>query len=497
MSCSYDAAAHTVTAVSDTATGSFLRVGLGGELLADGAQCLSPANVAATTLNTDTVLIGATGDTAAVGIDLSGGPFTPGFTDEPGSASDEIELVLDLPGDSLPAVLGTAGEDWFVVGAGGINMNAAEPDDEADVNVGPGTPTVTLGGAGANDRLSSAGGEGTGGSYAGATLHSGGDGNDRLIGGSARDVMFGGPEFDILAGGGGDDALDGGADEDWADYETAPAGVVATLPGGTAPGADGYGTTDTYVSIERLRGSAFDDVLTGDDLANVVFAGDGNDLLSGGGGNDSIRGWRGNDVVDGGPGDDGLSGDPGDDTLTSGDDDDELADGAGRDKVEGQSGDDRLIASGWDPDFGFTLGPSGTDYLSGGSGIDTVTYLFRPAGLRISLDGVANDGEPGENDQVGPAGDVENVEGGEGADLIVGNNGSNVLDGLRGNDQLVGLGQGDTLIGGTGSDIALGGAGTDRLLLEDGTSDFGVGGVGTDTAEADPFDLLLLVELVL
>ena len=514
-SCAYDAALHDVHAISDVASGSFLRVGPGGEILADGAVCVSAANEAATILNTDTIAIGATGDGAAVGIDLSGGPFSPGFTDEPLSTSDEIEFVLLLPGDSLPAVLGSDGPDHLVVGTAGINLNADEPDDDVNVTIGPGTPTVTLGGGGANDVLTSAGGAGTGLSYAAVTLLDGGDGTDTIVGGDSRDVEFGGPEtdeldggggtdslfggngFDILTGGAGDDQLDGGADDDWANYESAPAGVVAALPGGTAPAGDGYGTTDTYTSIERLEGSAFADVLTGDAGPNIVFAGNGSDSVSGGDGDDAIRGWNGDDVIDGGAGMDRISGDAGNDTLTGGSENDEISDGPGLDKVEGQDGNDRLDATGWDPDLGFGLGPSGKDFLSGGAGLDTVSYSLRPAPLVITLDGLANDGQPGEGDLVGPGGDVENVEGGQANGLIVGNAGPNALDGLRGNDVLLGLGDKDTLTGNLGADIAQGGAGDDLLLLDDGRRDLGIGGPGNDTADSDALDILALVESVL
>jgi hypothetical protein len=82
------------------------------------------------------------------------------------------------------------------------------------------------------------------------------------------------------------------------------------------------------------------------------------------------------DVLAGGAGDDGVSG------------------GGGADAVSGGSGDD------------FIHGGGGADTLSGGTGIDTVQYGFAAAGA-ISLDGVANDGLAGENDNVGT--DVEDV----------------------------------------------------------------------------------------
>lgn len=65
--------------------------------------------------------------------------------------------------------------------------------------------------------------------------------------------------------------------------------------------------------IENAVGSAFNDVLLGNELANVLSGGDGDDLLDGRGGNDTLLGGNGRDLfrvgagvvtVDGGAGDD-------------------------------------------------------------------------------------------------------------------------------------------------------------------------------------------------
>lgn len=47
---------------------------------------------------------------------------------------------------------------------------------------------------------------------------------------------------------------------------------------GTAQNTGGAGT-DTFVNFENLTGSAFNDTLTGDDGANILTGGNGNDLL--------------------------------------------------------------------------------------------------------------------------------------------------------------------------------------------------------------------------
>lgn len=68
------------------------------------------------------------------------------------------------------------------------------------------------------------------------------------------------------------------------------------------------------------------------------------------------------------------------------------------------------------------------------------------------LDGVADDGEAGENDEI--EADVENLSGGSGADRLLGNGGANTLAGGPGNDVLDGAGAGDVFVGGGGTDLA-------------------------------------------
>jgi 2',3'-cyclic-nucleotide 2'-phosphodiesterase (5'-nucleotidase family)/endonuclease/exonuclease/phosphatase family metal-dependent hydrolase len=62
--------------------------------------------------------------------------------------------------------------------------------------------------------------------------------------------------------------------------------------------------TDRLVEIENLTGTAFADMLAGDDLANEIRGLAGNDVINGLGGDDTLFGGAGDNVIDGGEGDD-------------------------------------------------------------------------------------------------------------------------------------------------------------------------------------------------
>ena len=119
-----------------------------------------------------------------------------------------------------------------------------------------------------------------------------------------------------------------------------------------------------YHSVERNI------VLHGDDNANHLISGKGNDVLHGGSGDDHLNGNAGhdllfgdsgNDVLNGGAGHDFLSGGSGDDTLHGGSGNDLLVGGSGSDTLDGGSGNDVINAG------------SGDDHIIVSAGHDTVT----------------------------------------------------------------------------------------------------------------------------
>jgi Ca2+-binding RTX toxin-like protein len=113
-----------------------------------------------------------------------------------------------------------------------------------------------------------------------------------------------------------------------------------------------------------------------------------------------------------------------------------------------------------------------------GDGTDVIQYQGRTSTLNITLDGLANDGETGENDSI--TSDCENVESWNGADKVVGSSAANRLSGRDGNDSLKGAGGNDRLYGGAGKDNLSGEAGNDYLSGE-AADDTISGGSGTDT----------------
>src|SRR3954471_20942619 len=95
----------------------------------------------------------------------------------------------------------------------------------------------------------------------------GSGGDDTLYGTAAADTIYGNGGNDTLRGGGGADRLDGGIGVDTVLYNDSTVGVGVNLV--TGHGSGGTAEGDTYVSIENVKGSFYDDSITGDDGANL------------------------------------------------------------------------------------------------------------------------------------------------------------------------------------------------------------------------------------
>ena len=118
-------------------------------------------------------------------------------------------------------------------------------------------------------------------------------GDDTITGSSGADTILGFSGNDTLIGGAGGDVLNGGAGNDTASYAPRPP-VFAGLEGANANGA---AAGDSYIAVENLIGSAFNDILYGNGVANNLSGGAGNDVLVGKGGGDRFDGGIGSDTV--------------------------------------------------------------------------------------------------------------------------------------------------------------------------------------------------------
>jgi len=212
-------------------------------------------------------------------------------------------------------------------------------------NISISVPVFADGGEG-NDRI------GVRTSVGPVVLH-GGAGDDFLLAGSPQDdQLFGDSGSDVLmpvfsgSFSGGVDVLDGGANRDTADFGdngnfTFTRGVVVTLDGIANDGIPGQGSVVNVLdSVEGVRGTVFDDHITGNEKFNNLFGRAGNDTLIGLGGRDTLRGGNGDDELRGNFGPDKLIGGKGNDLLVG----DWNLPGLNADTLDGGDGDDTLIA---------------------------------------------------------------------------------------------------------------------------------------------------------
>lgn len=467
-----------------------------------------------------------------------------GAAQDTGEGMDTLSGFENLIGGMYDDVLtGDDGDNvidgWFgsdvLAGGLGVDTVTFHLEEAVIVDLAGGVAyTTDLYGDPATDTLS--GFENAeGGSYddqlagdGGANVLSGLDGHDTLTGEGGADTLKGGNGNDTLFGDGGDDVLEGGAGIDWlyggagidlADYGAAASAVSVSLALGDAQQDTGGAGIDSLAGIENLRGSAFDDSLTGDQAANRL---------------------------DGGAGDDALSGGLGDDVLLS---------GAGQDQIDGGAGTDRLVLGGAFADYAITRDGDVitlVDTRVGGDGVEIVTeverFVFTDVELtaeqlfRVEVVGVAdhlvitrgvqsallasallaNDqvnydnhvgsvsnaqgltvtlaegrlvmlatGESGAFDYTieGPDGPVTvhvtvgTVPAGTAADTLTPGviaTGAD-LQGLTGNDVLTGSAGDDRLVGGQGNDRLTGGAGRNELIGGIGNDIYVLNGAGEDT----------------
>lgn len=277
-----------------------------------------------------------------------------------------------------------------------------------------------------------------------------------LRGGAGDDSIRGGAGNDLIIPGLGNDTLDGGAGGFNTAYY-AERTIPVSFDGyfvSTGAGAEtdelldnvtrvmtGSGDDQIGAFSSSVRGVRYLDAGAGDDTVELIFAHGGSDItLRGGAGNDDLMAISRDATAH-------YFGDAGDDTM----------------RVYRSSGTVRIF--------------------HGGRGIDTMDFSafsneYWP--VKVSLDGLANDGSPTEYHSIGDGVLRDNVDvdvervigtpgpdtitGGSGNETLIGNGGDDWLDGSAGNDRLEGGEGDDTLIGGPGADALDGGTGENTLI---------------------------------
>ncbi|MGR3783327.1 MAG: hypothetical protein ACU0DT_18940 [Albimonas sp.] len=313
--------------------------------------------------------------------------------------------------------------------------------------------------------------------------------NINVIRGTLMDDVFAGSEADeVFRGLAGDDTIDGrgGLDEVRYDRDArygGDAGVYVNLAEGTA--TDGFGDTDTLISIERVRGSDFGDTIIGDAGDNRLRGYAGDDGFVGGAGNDEIDGgadsWDEYDLVDysqeGGGGGVNVNLATGVAIDTFGDTDTLIS----IEEVIGTGQDDVMVGNAYDN--WFVLG-AGDDSVDGGAGgFDQVSYSSETGGAGVSVDlalGTATDTYGDTDTLVG----IEVIRGSQWADEILGDSADNTFRGMAGGDTMDGRG------------------GTDEVRYDRDARDGGTAGVsvnlalGTATDGFGDTDTLISIENV-
>lgn len=412
----------------------------------------------------------------------------------------------------------------------------------------PGAPSIRIELGDMNDGMTVYGGA------LPATIH-GGDGSDTIIGLAGNDTLDGGPGDDTLAPGPGNDTVAGGDGNDTVSYggaagpltaalggkaTDASSGAVDTLAadienltgtggadtltgtGGPNTIDDGGGNPDTINALggdDHIALGGGSNGYIGGSVGDVVSAGDGNDSIqsmgavtdtfNGGLGNDVINvngwlpfGWDSGSQFDGGPGVDtfvagparqwgeslpvsiSLDGLPNDGVVGSGSSNVMST----IENVTGTPAPETFAGSAADNVFD---GGGGPDNFSGGGGADTVSYASRGGAVTVSIDGVADDGEAGEGDNIGL--DIERVEGGAGDDVLASAPADEHFDGGPGTDTASYAARTDPVVaslrtgGGAavehdtfqGVENLIGGSADDVLSGDDGDNTL-VGGPGDD-----------------
>jgi len=405
-----------------------------------------------------------------------------------------------------------------------------------------------------SDNISTGTGDDTVTSGAGNDILNSGEGNDSLSAGTGNDFLTSGTGIDKIDGGDGNDTLAeanlGGATTGLTITDTATNNITLT---------DGTQLTSIELINNLTTGNGNDSITFSRELNNNIATGEGNDTVNPGLGDDNVDGGTGDDLlildysvgdtgggmygypgyyerrdelnnrvdylgnsnferfqITGTPYSDNISGGSGNDTLISGAGDDFLTSGTGIDKIDGGSGNDTLVEG--------NFGTATTDLIISDTATNNITltdgteakgieqiYNFSTGSGNDSISftqDLNNSIATGTgNDTVNPGLGADNIDGGEGDDLLIVNYSVNdtgggiytPYNGFYGRIdeygtqvdyvshtkferyQVTGTVYSDAISGGTGNDtlngfggldIVTGGEGSDRFILADALKNY-------------------------
>ncbi|MBL8450927.1 MAG: calcium-binding protein, partial [Dechloromonas sp.] len=229
-----------------------------------------------------------------------------------------------------------------------------------------------------------------------------------LTGNGAGNTLNGAAGADVLIGGAGDDAyvVDDVGDQIVEDPGAGADQVILSI---LAAGAS-YVLADNVETVRMT--SAVGLTLVGNDSANTLYGGLGDDYLIGNDGNDRLYADGGSDAAPGVGSGDILEGGLGDDVY--------FGVGVGVQVIE-------AVGEGWDSVYlAYSNGPTLIDLASDFQNVESLSLINATGVTRV----------------VGTAA----------AERLEGNSAANTLEGNGGNDTLLGGGGQDVLIGGTGDD---------------------------------------------
>ncbi|UJW73562.1 calcium-binding protein [Rhizobium sp. SL42] len=505
---------------------------------------------------------------SSVAIDLTTNIHSGGFAE--GDNLISVERVIGTSfGDTLASstsghvLTGGAGDDIYVIGGSGVSIveSAGGGTDEIRTSVA----NYSMAGFSNVEKLTY---NGTANAVltgnVGNNTIIGGGGNDRLVGGAGADILIGGSGLDTASyanatsavtvnlhsgthlgdaagdvfdsiegylgsafddtfvGNSSGNTFNGGSGLDTIDYSNSTEGVSVNLTENSHSGGHAFG--DSLTSIERVVGTAFDDILASATAGHMLVGGAGDDtyligdqgvivneaesygldtiltsvasysiagmtgierltyngsaaaILTGNTVNNVLTSGDGNDIIEGGGGDDELRGSVGDDTYVylRGDGNDRIiedsAAGAAdqlilQDVNSTEVGVERLGA-----DLRLQIPESDISVNDGGSIVIVGAFA---EGDQAGIDTILfADGVIWSTSDI--KAHVLNAISTEGDDVIEGFSSADVIDGETGADVIFGADGDDVIDGGLGNDIIGTGSGNDTIVFR---PDFGVDAV--------------------